>query len=242
MQQSEKEYLTSLIDKVNIIDKYNEGFYIMGKNSLDENMKTLVNFNDIDSWVDNLNYINVQVKNSAKTLFDILEKNKDIKHSFSGIENREAYYFTENIMFRVSILWDLLAQLTNTVFQLNENVDGIHHWAFFEKYAANSKRKEPFYTFTKSVYTYFQEIECSQDTNPWKGNFKFAKNLRNSFTHSLNPHIVNFNNGNFRRQGDKLKGANIPTSPLYETKRLLEDFVQAYDFIVDVRNNYVKQN
>ncbi|HGE5804344.1 TPA: Cthe_2314 family HEPN domain-containing protein [Bacillus thuringiensis] len=242
MKQSEKEYLSSLVEKVGIIEKLNEGFYILGNSSLDENMKTLVNCNDVDSWIDNINYLNEQVKNSAKTLFGIIEKNKDTQHSFSGIENREAYYYTENIMFRISILWDLLAQLTNTVFQLNENVDEIHHWGFFEKYSANSRRNEPFYTFTNSVNTYFQENDCSHDKNPWKGNFRFAKNLRNSFTHSLNPHIVNFNNGNFNRQANKHNGTTLPTSPLYETKRLLEDFVQAYEFTVEVRNNYVNQN
>jgi Cthe_2314-like HEPN len=239
LKENEKKYFISLIDKVKSIDLIIEGFYVMGNENTDEKTKSLVYYNDVDSWIRNINYINEQVKGTAELLLKVLEKNKDVNPSFSGIENREAYYHIENIMFRVSILWDLLAQLTNATFRLNENVDEIQHRKFFTKYSANVRKKELIYPLAKSVDDYFEEDDCDQVKDPWKGNFKFSKNLRNSFTHSLNPHMVNFNNAKFKRGVNANKGSNLAMHPLYETKRILEDFISVYDFSVEVRKKYV---
>lgn len=241
MKEFEREYFKSLISKVKSIDLIIEGIYIIGNKNADEKTNSLVYYNDVDSWLRNINYINEQVKITAGLLFEVLEKNNYVDSSFSESENKKAYYHIENIMFRISILWDLLAQLTNSVFQTNENIDKIQHWKFFSKYSESCRKKEVIYSFAKSVNNYFNENDYDQVQDIWKGNFKFCKNLRNSFAHSLNPHIVNFNNGKFKFDKKVNKGFNLAMHPLYETKRILEDFIRVNEFIIEIKEKYVKK-
>jgi hypothetical protein len=241
MESKEKDYLNSLINEVKEIEKFVEGISVLGRNDSDETTRELIYFNDIDSWLNNVNYLTEQISDSAKIVLRILEVDKDKKHSFWGTENREAYYYNENIMFRLTILWDLLAQISNVVFKLNENVDDIHYKRFFDKYSNESKCTEPVYQVAKQVKDYLDEIEGEITENPWTGNHDYVNELRNSFTHRLNPHIVNFNNGIFRRPQNEKSGTTLPTHPLFELKRILEDYVQVYRFIFIIRNKYVKE-
>ncbi|MGE6719557.1 Cthe_2314 family HEPN domain-containing protein [Peribacillus frigoritolerans] len=241
MQKEEYKYLNSLIQEVKEIVPFNVGIFIMGNSNSDSLTKELIYLNDIDGWLRNLNYIIEQINKSGEMVLEILNKQEERTHSFWGIEDREAYYYIENIMFRLTILWDILAQLANDVFEVKEPIDGIHYKTFFIRHSKQSKSNEEIYIIAEEIKNYLDENEGDNTENPWKGNHKYVNNLRNSFTHRLNPHLVNFHNGIFNRKENEKSGITLPTSPLYELKRILEDYVQVYKFVLKIKNDYVKE-
>lgn len=228
MGEKEKEYLNSLLNAVNDYEKYTENFYVYGNIDKNDSMKEIAFYGDLDSWLNNINYLNQQIKYTAEVVLGILEDKKDVEFDIYGTSHRDTYYYTENMMFRISILWDLLAQMFNSAFDLNAKIDEIHHYTFFQKYQAKSRRSYPYRELAKKVYDYFEEKDSIQE-GLWKGNFKYCKQLRNDFTHSLNPHIMNVNNGNFNNKNKR--GMNMAEHPLFELKRLLEDFTKVNYFI-----------
>lgn len=163
MIEKEKLYLTSLLNEVNDYKKYTEGFYVFGNIDKNDSMRDLAFYGDLDSWLNNINYLNQQIKNTAKMVIDILEEKKDVEFDIRGTSHRDAYYYTENMMFRISILWDLLAQIFNKAFDLNEEVDEIHHYIFFQKYQAKSRRRFPYHELAKEIYDYFEEEDSIQE-------------------------------------------------------------------------------
>ena len=241
MNEVEKRYLTSLIEKANVFEFFNDGMYIMGNLESDETTKGLVYLNDIDGWLRNINYLIEQINESANTVMNFIERENETKFSFWGTEHSEAFYYTENIMFRLTILWDLLAQLCNTVFKLNEEADCVSYKKFFKKYNDEKYEYNGLKEMAELVVSYISEEENDEKhTNPWNGNHTYVNNLRNSFTHRLNPHIVNFHNASFKKAGNEKDGMTFPVHPLYEIKRMLEDYNKAYIFISTVRKKVVK--
>lgn len=239
MEIHEYEYLKSLVENVTEIGLINEGIFVMGSSKEDEGTKNLIYINDIDGWIRNINYLIKSINFSADTVLTLL-KSKEIKSfSFWGDENREEYYYTENIMFRLVTMWDLLAQITNTALELQNRVDSIHYKAFFEKLSNENNLGKSFFELAKEIKEYIKDKEDDTSENPWKGNHNFVDNLRNSFTHRLNPHLVNFHNGLFKNDISK-QNISIPVPPIYELKRLLEDYVQVYKFICKVLKHFIK--
>ena len=76
---------------------------------------------------------------------------------FSKFSKEEdiALYHTENIVYRVSILWDLLAQLCNVLYHTNLRVEQINYNRYFEKY---SKGKNAI-KIVKEIKSYLNETD-----------------------------------------------------------------------------------
>ncbi|MDK7489683.1 MULTISPECIES: Cthe_2314 family HEPN domain-containing protein [Bacillus cereus group] len=236
MNKDEKKYLTGILNAVNDYEKYTANFYVFGNVNENDSIKEISYYGDLDSWLTNINYLNRQIKYTAEVAFEILEEKEEVEFDVWGMSHREAYYHTENMMFRISILWDLLAHMFNRVFSLNENIDEIHHYTFFQKYQSKARKSFHYRKLAKEIYDYFEEENSIQE-GFWKGNFKYCKRLRNDFTHSLNPHIMNVNNGNFKNKNKR--GMNMAEHPLFELKRLLEDFTKVNEFISTLINEYI---
>lgn len=240
MKDYEKKHLIALLDSVKNYSNYTDGFFIIVEKIEESHpLKDTIFYNDIDSWINNINYLNNQViyygKEAIKSLENLVEENFNI----SGERYKEIYKETENIMFRISILWDVLAQIFNRIFNLDENIDEIHHLKFFNQYQKNGHMDKGYYSLAKEIFDYFEE-EDNTDGEEWSGNFTYCKTLRNSFTHSLNPHIWNFNNGSFNNQNRS--GMNLSVHPLFELTRLIQDFVKLNYFIWKLLSEHVPKN
>lgn len=232
MNEVENNYLSSLLDEVKVFELYNDELYFIAKSKVDKSFAKFKYVNDIDGWLRNINYLIEQINMSVSIVINLIEKNDNSKHYFRDDTNKKAFYYTENIMFRLTALWDLLAQLCNNVYQLNENSDSISYKSFFKKYSVDTLNKNASLNkLAKSVKDYINENDEDSFNNPWKGNHKYVNELRNSFTHRLNPHIFTFHNASFKKSENEEGGIIFPLPPIYEIKRMLEDYNEVYKYI-----------
>ena len=84
----------------------------------------------------------------------------------------ESIYYIENAVFRISTLWDLLAQLFNIHAKLGADLDKIYATQLFHN-AQQGKHADP---FAKKVYAYMEQ-EGNSDSEPWAGNYKYVKDM-----------------------------------------------------------------
>lgn len=174
----------------------------------------------------------------------MIKENDNREYYFGDDRNKEVYYYTENIMFRLTALWDLLAQLCNSTFQLNEHSDSISYKSFFKKYST-FKKNHSLNKLSKSVKYYINENDEDSSTDPWRGNHNYVNELRNSFTHRLNPHIFTFHNASFEKSKNENAGIIFPAPPIYEIKRILEDYSKVCKYIektIKCCNDFIELN
>lgn len=175
-----------------------------------------------------------------KTLYDtIIDIDKKTKKSFSHAlkweyksdttkfsmissptkEENEAIYYTENAMFRTSILWDLLAQLYNVRYNGNNNPEKVHYGRLFD---CESHRNNPNPIATK-IHEYLTEKDDTDGAYNefWSGNHKYVKKYRNKLSHRNSPNVFTISNYDIQ--------CRMPMR--YVLKRLIEDYVRVSEFI-----------
>lgn len=138
-----------------------------------------------------------------------------------SVEEEEAIYYTENAVFRTSVLWDLLAQLYNVRYNNNKNPEKVFYSTLFHN-ATQGKNPN---LFAQSVYTYLSEIEPEdhiyQKHESWIGNHKYVVDYRNKMTHRNSPNIASMSSYDIELR--------MPMR--YVLKRVVEDYVKASEFI-----------
>lgn len=140
---------------------------------------------------------------------------------------RTAIYFIENMVFRTSILWDLLAQLCNVHWCLNKPTDKIYAQQFFHD-CAQGKKAHP---FAKQVYEYLIKADdVGEVTETWNGNHAYVKEYRDKMTHRNSPNI------------STLSAFAIELRPpaMFVLKRVTEDYFKATEFIETMINEISK--
>lgn len=177
-----------------------------------------------------------------KTIYDsILDLDKKIKKSFNSAlkweyasninefnmigtptkEESEAIYYTENAIFRTSVLWDLLAQLYNIKYHKNKDPEKVYYSTLFHN---DTQGKRP-NSFAVQVYTYINEQDPKEvSVNPdgtWKGNHSYINEYRNQMTHRNSPNVATISNYAFELR--------MPMR--YVLKRAIEDYTQVSAFI-----------
>ncbi len=100
-----------------------------------------------------------------------------------------AHYYVENAVFRLEILWDLLAQFYNVLIENGTPPDKIYSTQFFHNLQQGDTPDE----FAKRVYEYFNE-EDDENGDTWTGNHAFLKDFRNKLTHRCSPNVTSINN------------------------------------------------
>lgn len=238
-------YLESILVDIQEIDLLRPGMSFSIFPSVDNNpqlkkmLLLMARINDIDSWLKNINNLISSINYSSNLAISTL-KNKNNFWPFSN-QNNEVFYYNENIMFRLISLWDLLAQLANTLFMTNEPVDRINYKKYFNKYSNTRYENEIFYDFMINVKDYlnvevefnqFEEINRKDLTIRWQGNHQIINKIRNGFTHKLNPHIMNIHNASTSGGG-----LILPSPPENELKRLIEDYQVLYECILILRKS-----
>lgn len=182
----------------------------------------------------------VEIKEIYKTIIEIDSKiqisiNEAIKYAdldpskdnFSFLEGNKmqflAYYFIENALFRVSSLWDLLAQLYNIYYDIRLPINELHYWKFF----TSKKYKN---IIGKKIGLYLKQEDNIDCEGEWQGNHKYVKNLRNKMTHRNSPNITSISNFD----------TEFKLPPLYLLKRITEDYATASKYIDELLNKAQK--
>lgn len=130
-----------------------------------------------------------------------------------------AIYYAENAVFRVEVLWDLLAQIYNLLIDKGFSQDKIYTLRFFHDL---QQGKHPD-AFAKRVYEYMTEDE-DETGETWSGSHKFLKEYRDKLTHRCSPNVTSLNN--FATE------LRLPTTlVLY---RLVIDYLQVVSFIQEL--------
>lgn len=142
-------------------------------------------------------------------------------------EEYVALYHTENIVFRVSVLWDLLAQICNVIYETGYDTCKIFYGPYFQKYSKGEKTID----IAKRVTEYLDEEDSDEDINPWPGNHKFLNEYRNQMTHRVSPNITSFST----------LGTTMRPPIMYVLHRALEDYYKASEFLCEMINIFLEE-
>ena len=225
MQQEEKK-LRDLISKVeydpNLFKIYiDENKYIIGYMSQNPEDNNFFIYKTLYDTIVNLDH-------NIKKSFDLAlkwEYSVDIS-KFNMIappsaEEEEAIYYTENAIFRIAALWDLLAQLYNVKYKGNKDPDKVYCHTLFHNDAQGKRPNQ----LAKQIYDYISEEEDEEhqykEDEFWLGNHKYVEDFRNKMTHRNSPNIATFSNYDFELR--------MPMR--YVLKRVIEDYIKASEFI-----------
>ncbi|MCG7332287.1 Cthe_2314 family HEPN domain-containing protein [Salinicoccus roseus] len=186
---------------------------------------------------------------AIKTIYDsIIDLDNKIKFSFNHIldynpsenlsdhkpfskpdeKEAEAIYYVENIVFRTSILWDMLAQLCNIYWKTNIPIDSIYYKTFFNNASQGKKAKE----LAKDVTEYLnEEDKVKGELDPWEGNHVYVKEYRNQMTHQNSPNVSTLSN------------VGMVTRPpvIYVVKRVVEDYLAVSFYIQSMIDEIIQQ-
>lgn len=236
MENWEKEYLQGLISEIKEFDK----FVVYGFVATSKGDKSiLTKMQNVDTWIIKINSLISKINISLKYAIDFENRILDDMHNpFKEDEIKDmAYYFIENAMFRTITLWDSLAQLVNCLYEFERNISNIAYRNILKDVRGNNQKysrslngdeKSYYIEVTRKIKEYIEELDnTGMDIKDgfWKGNHKYINELRNRIVHRTDPHkfsIIQFGNS------DDL---NFPEPPLFELKRLIEDYVVVYRFI-----------
>ena len=136
-----------------------------------------------------------------------------------------ADYYLENAIFRLSSLWDMLAQLYRLHYNLKVQVDKVNYGKLF----TDEKNVTLFGEKGERIRDYLKEAENKEDNINddyvmWKGNHKFMQDFRNQMTHRNSPNLTSISDF----------GISLRNQPLYTAKRLVEDYVMVSKFIAEI--------
>lgn len=235
--EKELEMLKAQVKSVMLDDKifevrFGEDRIVFGaiKNKDGEKEPDLFSFKTIyESIYDAHLKINLSFYSACE--YNLIELSK--KHSFikpRDEDEKMAEYFIENMAFRVSILWDLLAQLYNELWQINIPIDKLYYSRFFN----NEAEKEPCNFIAKRIHDYLiEEDDTTDDTKHWKGNHTYLVDYRDKMTHRNSPNISTISG--FDR--------NLRLPAIFSLKRITEDYLQVLEYIqeaVDEIRKYIE--
>lgn len=218
---NEIEYLEKLVNDV----KYQKDRFDLHLNlekKLEGGSGIETNFFEISSFYKSIIDLDYKIKFSLKEAIR-LAYSKEIEEEFSWTSNSEVeekcYYYIENTIFRVVILWDLLAQIYNMVYSLKKPLDKIQYKKIFEK------NEELFNV--DNINEYIKEIDDISENKVWRGNHKFISEYRNTMSHRYSPNLTLFSDKCF----------NFKSPPRFVLKRIVEEYSAVSSFIIQIINS-----
>lgn len=225
--QKNLDYLSDLVQHVTFKDSFFEVFIKDDKKILGIIGPFESSYNkmfSIETIYKNIFDLDFKIKFSYdKILSYDLEK---IYSNFSPFdtpskEEIEVIYYMENILFRTSIVWDLLAQICNIYWDKHTAIDKVHYKIFFNDNSQGKNAK----SFAIKVNDYL--VQSNDDSNidgKWEGNHKYLKDMRNALTHRSSQNISSLTNFSH----------NIRLPFIYTLKRIIEDYYQVNIFLNEI--------
>jgi hypothetical protein len=136
-------------------------------------------------------------------------------------EEKLAFYYIENALFRTSSLWDMLAQLYRLFYNINILKEKVYYKQIFNPVNNHS---DSFKTKAKEIYDYIEQDDDSDCEGEWKGNHSFANNLRNKMTHRNSPNVAVISDFDM----------NLKHHPAFQLKRIIEDYAVVSQYIKEI--------
>ncbi|MFZ2538270.1 MAG: Cthe_2314 family HEPN domain-containing protein [Oscillospiraceae bacterium] len=138
-------------------------------------------------------------------------------------EERLAFYYIENALFRTSSLWDMLAQLYRLLYNIEIPKEKVYYKKIFNPSLDNS---DNFKVNATEIYNYINQDDDTDCEGEWKGNHTFSNNLRNKMTHRNSPNVAVMSDYDM----------NLKHHPAFQIKRIIEDYVVVSQYINEVLN------
>lgn len=183
------------INKDNMFVKIDNGKYIFGVKMADKSLDKIYMYNHfLQSILDLSN----KTRESIVLAIDYCKKIKTKFNPFNNNLNADeykCYYYLENALYRLEMLWDSLAQLYNLYSETNLDIDKIYYKSLFKNLFEN---KKDLFNIIK-IYNYVFEPVSEDETNIDIGVHKYVYSLRNITTHrySLSVSAMSNNVENF---------------------------------------------
>lgn len=143
-------------------------------------------------------------------------------------EERNAYYYIENALFRTSSLWDLLAQFYRLFYKLEMPKERVYYKKVFDPSLQSSDR---FKVKATEINNYLEESDDTDCEGEWKGNHSYVNDIRNKMTHRNSPNIAVMSDYDM----------NFKQHPTFIIKRILEDYVTASKYMKEILDEIEKE-
>lgn len=188
----------------------------------------------------------MQYKTIYDTLRDLdwkikLSFNEAIKYAYSDSvinefslirtdteEEKFAYYYIENALFRTSSLWDMLAQVYRLFYDIDIPKDKVYYKQIFNP---SKHYSDKFKTNATEIYEYIEQNDDTDCEGEWKGNHAFVNALRNKMTHRNSPNVAAMSDFDM----------NFKHHPAFQLKRIIEDYVAVSQYIKKILDEIEKE-
>jgi len=229
MHAEEQKYLKQLINDVSYDDEkfvfpWSEGKTVFGVFSPDRQLGRTFEYKTV---FDTIVEIDWAVKISFLSSIDYTYIDNDFNPLSPPTQNeRNAAYYTENAVFRTTVLWDMLAQLYNINHQIEPDKTKIYYKAFFKNRLITLDA-----TNANLISKYIEQTDDT-DVEHWQGNHAYINEFRNQMTHRNSPNVSTMSNFAFEMR-----------RPMrYVLKRAIEDYSTVSNFIIDFLKNIDIEN
>lgn len=179
-----------------------------------------------DTVIDLITKISFSLENAVEdTYSDEVQNQFNMIHP-GGQKEWNAYYNIENAIFRIEALWDILAQIYNVKFKLEDDIKNVYHKRIF------SKQEQWIEKYWKSgvpseidlIADYLVEKDDIDITDGmWRGNYSYVNSLRNDMTHKYS----------ISRSAISSYAFTLKNPPSFIIKRVAECFTMLQDFIYE---------
>lgn len=244
MIKKEKEYLKSLLGEI----KYesfkkiyvSENKYIYGVISPQNQKTILTKWFEVKTLTNSVVSLDRQIKYSLLLGMECAYS-KELTDNFDLLRDptepeMEAYYYLENAIFRISSLWDVLAQMYNVFYEVGFPARKVHYNNFFRLKVdgglSRNKKKVIKNNLLKiedkllPIKEYLNEKDDTAIDGRWKGNHAYLNSLRNQLAHRNTPSMPSLSNFSF----------NMKPYPAFMLKRVVEDYNSVSKFILAITN------
>lgn len=219
------------IDPTFMYIKMNNDKYIFGIKTENKNLNRIYMYNHfLQSAID----LSTKTKNSIIIAMDYCKK---IKTKFNPFNNHLSeneyycYYYMENALYRLEMLWETLGQLYNLYAEENLNISKIYYKKLFESLFKNKPK-----TFNvDKIHGYLFEDSTKDKNNINVGVREYIKNLRNVNTHRYSLSITAMSNN----VEDLI---HIREAPPYLLFKLCFDYNKVMDFLSSVFDKIILEN
>jgi hypothetical protein len=192
---------------------------------------------DVNAWIAKANNFLEAINYS---LIKALQLNSDCQSIFFPLnvdkEYKEVFYYSENALYRLFSLWDILSHLYNHYFQMNIPIKRVSCYKVFSNKNMN-KIEEVLtdyngYSFKivnmvrdefNNIISYINE-EYNYKDGITRGYHKYLEDVRNRSVHREDPH-------NFTVLNSSESPSNLPDAPLYELNCLVKDYFNLYNYL-----------
>ena len=140
---------------------------------------------------------------------------------YDSEEERFAYYYIENALFRTSSLWDLLAQFYRLYYGVSVNANNVYYNKLFNPISPHSSK---FRNIAIEINEYFNQEDNTSCDGMWEGNHRYVNDCRNKMTHRNSPNVSAMSDYDI----------NMKQHPTCMLKRIIEDYAVVTRYIVDI--------